>query len=46
MYLHLKVFSHTEKLLHVLISLAWLSLSEKGHCFWPNKAWDLEAQGT
>ena len=47
MYLHLKVFNlHTEILLHVLINLVWLSLIEKGDWLWPNKVWDLEAQGT
>ena len=37
MYLELKVFNHTMILLHVLIKVAWISLTEKGACLWPNK---------
>ena len=38
-------FYHTEILLHVLINLVWLSLTEKD-LIRPYKVWDLETQGT
>jgi len=40
----LESYYHTEILLHVVINLVWLSLTEKGDFLWPNKVWDSEAQ--
>ena len=39
----LESFYHTEILLHVVINLVWLSLTEKGDFLWPNKVLDSEA---